>query len=112
MDVVKVTLGTGKVVLLRQVLIKHQDLAAQAAAQKMGSNNNELALGVCMQKELLKLLIVQMNGQDIKPVQLEDLDSLFTFSEYIQLTKVLDKLLGDQNTLGNFQVEFASYGGT
>lgn len=111
MDVMKVTLGSKKVVLLRPLQIKHQDLAAQAASARIG-NTGDTALGIAMQKELLKLLIVQVDGQAMKQSQLEDLDSVFSFSEYIQLCQVLQKIIGDQNEMGNFQIEFASSGET
>lgn len=111
MEVMKVTLGSKKVVLLRPLQIKHQDLAAQAASARVG-NTGDTALGIAMQKELLKLLIVQVDGQAMKQSQLEDLDSVFSFSEYIQLCQVLQKIIGDQNEMGNFQIEFASSGET
>lgn len=111
MNVIKVTLGTGKTVLLRELLIKHQDLAAQAAGSKVGSGN-ELAMGIAIQKELLKLLLVQVDGKDLKPMDVEDLDKLFTFAEYGQLLKVLGQLVGESSSMGNFQLEFSTSGGT
>ena len=109
LNVFKVTLSTKKVVLLRELKIKHQELAAMAASPKAAGDNSMFAL--LMQKELIKQLIVQINGQAIKPVQLEDLDSLFSFGEYTQLNQVLNKLAGGDDAMGKFQIEVVSSGG-
>jgi len=111
MDVIKVTLGSKKVVLLRPLQIKHQDLAAQAAAMKLGNQANDVAMALVMQKELLKLLLVQVDGADLKSHQLEDLDALFSVGEFTQLSQALNKLL-EQQQMGNFQIEFATSGAT
>jgi hypothetical protein len=108
MMVSKVTLGSGKVVLLREMKIKHQEQAALLAAPKSGDNNTLLALH--MQKELLKLLIVQIDGKDVKPAALENLDDVFSMMEYGQLLKVMRQLMGDEADMGKFQVETVSSG--
>lgn len=104
----KVTLSTGKVVLLREMKIKHQEQAAQLAAPKAGDNTTLLTLH--MQKELLKLLIVQIDGSTPKQNSLENLDDIFTMQEYGQLLKVLRKILGEEADMGNFQLEVVSSG--
>lgn len=88
----KVTLSSGKVVLLREVQIKHTDLAAQAAAQRAGDNANLLM--VYMQKEFLKLLICKIDDKIPTMAELENLDDLFSFVEYGQLSSVIKKLTG------------------
>ena len=108
MNVHKVTLSTGKEILLREVKIKDQELAAQAAAGVAGSDNN-LTLALAMQKEMLKMLITQVDGSKPAPAQLEDLDGLFSYSEYMQLVSVLGKLTGDES-LGNAQIELVVSG--
>jgi hypothetical protein len=109
MMVSKVTLSTGKVVLLREMKIKHQELAAMAAAPK--SQDNQTLLGMHMQKELLKILVVQINGQDVKASALENLDDVFSMSEYGQLLKVMRSLMGDEADMGKCQVETELSGG-
>ena len=109
LNVFKVTLSTKKVVLLREVKIKHQELAAMSASPKSGGDNTVFA--ILMQKELLKQLIVQVNGKAVKPMELEDLDNLFSFSEYTQLNQVLNKVTGiGEDTLGKFQIEVVNSG--
>lgn len=87
----KVTLESKKVVLLRDFKIKHQRLAAQAAANA-GDNVN--VLGVVMAEEILKMLIVQIDGVAVEAAKLEDLDSLFSYQEYSQLLQVIGELMG------------------
>ena len=108
LNVHKVTLSSGKVVLLREVKIKDQELAAQAASSRAGEDN-KLALAIGMQKEMLKMLIVQVDGSQVTPVQLEDLDAVFSYAEYMQLVNVLGKLTGDES-LGNAQIELVTSG--
>ena len=88
----KVTLNSGKVVLLRDFKIKHQRLAAQAAAGKGGDNSN--VLGILMAEEILKMLLFQIDGVAVEPAKLEDLDSIFTYPEYGQLLQVITELMG------------------
>lgn len=109
-NVHKVILGTQKVVLLRDIRIRDQEIAAKAVGSRAGDNS--LAMATMMQKELLKLLIVEIDGKKIAPNLLEDLDALFTFQEYMQLAKVVAKLMGDEGELGNFKVELVASGGT
>lgn len=111
--VTKVTLGTGKTVLLRELQIKHTELAAQAASPK--ARGDQMLLGMLMQKELLKLLVVAVGqpGQEpqpVKPVQLEDLDSHFSMREYGQLMQVIGELTGGADDMGKAQIEAVNFG--
>lgn len=105
----KVTLSSGKEVYLREPKIKHTELAAQAAGPKAGSNNHLMVM--LMQKELLKQLIVQVDGKLLKPLELEDLDSILTAKEYGQLLHMMERLTGDQVELGKCQIEVVTSGG-
>lgn len=105
----KVTLGSGKTVMLRDPRIKDQELAIQAASTTVGSDN-QVVLAVGMQKELLKMLLVQVNDKKLEVAQKEDLDSLFSYMEYNQLLQVLEKLTGGAEKMGNFQMELVNSG--
>lgn len=125
MDTFKVTLSTGKIVLLREPRINDQELAAKAAGGRIGGSQhtNQMAMGAVMQKEMLKLLVVAIGhkaeeGEEeappkpVKPAELENLDGLFKYNEYMQLSKVLEKIMGGDDVLmGNFQIEMSSSGG-
>jgi hypothetical protein len=104
--VTKITLSTGKVVQLREMKIKYQNLASKAVGTMAGDNN--MLLASMMQQELLKILLVDINGQRPDPKSLEDLDGLFTFAEYSQIGKVVNQLMGGD--MGECQTEIASIG--
>lgn len=105
---VKVKLSTGKECLLREYRIKHSNLAVAAAAARSGEN--QMVFANNMAQELIKILIIQVNGKNISAVEAEDLDSLFTAAEYSQLQRVLKKMMGDDE-VGKFQVEMVTSGG-
>lgn len=104
----KVILSTGKEVIFREYKIKHQELAVMAAAPRAG--DNQFLLMQIAGKELIKLLIMQINGKDVRPIELEDLDSVFTAKEYSQLQRVVKELTGDDDG-GKYQLEVVSFGG-
>lgn len=104
----KVTLGSGKVVLLRDIKIKHYELAMKAAGHKAGKN--ELLAGFSSSCELLKMLIVQIDGKDVSKSGVEDLDALFSASEFRQLSKFLDKLQQAEGEDEDPKSEVVSFG--
>ena len=91
--VTKATLSTGKIVLLREPKIRDQELATRSAASKSNSDN-ALVVATNIQKEMLKALIVDVAGAKPSPAQLEDLDSLFSYREYLELSSVINQLAG------------------
>ena len=103
----KVTLFSGKVVFLRDIKIKHHDLAMRAVGDRAG--DNKMLMAQLTQKELLKILIHSIDGKQIPVVQLENMDDHFTLAEYTQLQIALDKLSGGAD-LGNFQTEIVAVG--
>jgi hypothetical protein len=105
----KITLSTDKVVLMREMKIRDQDLAAKAASSRVG-DDSKVAIALAMQKELLKLLIVQIGDKKIRPIEMEDLDALFSYQEFRQLTQVLDKVTGGATDMGNAKIEFVNSG--
>lgn len=86
----KVTLPSSKVVLLRDLKIKHQQLAARAVGSRF--SDAPLAQNLALQDELLKILIVSVNGKEFRSH--EELDDHLTMAEYNQLQKVLGQLIG------------------
>lgn len=104
MQVHKVILSSKREVLIREPRIRDQELAAMAASGK-AKTDNQMVFGVFMQKEMLKQLLVQIDGQKITAAQVEALDQLFTYKEYGQLLKAMGKILGEEDDLGKFQIE-------
>ena len=105
----RVTLSSNKVVLLRSLKIKHQELAAKAASS-VGADGASISTAIIMQNELLKMLVVKIDDVDVKPSSLEDLDSLFTYAEHSQLMEVIGELSGGGDSLGKPKVETVSIG--
>jgi hypothetical protein len=107
----KVVLGSGKVVLLREFKIKHQEMAIQAVAKRAG--DNQLVLGALMQSELVKILVCQIDGKDVRPLEMENLDNVFSYQEFSQLTKALSKVMGadeGDDFLQKCQIEVVPFG--
>lgn len=103
----KVVLSSGKEVLLREMKIRYQNLAIKAVGSKAG--DNQAMMGSLMQQELLKQLIVQINGKPITAKELENLDEAFSYIEFVQLLQVVQKLMGG-DSMGEFQTEIVSIG--
>ena len=103
----KVVLSSGKEVLLRDMQIKYQRMAMQAVG-KRGEGNSAL-LGTMAVEEVIKTLIVQIDGQEISAKDKEDLDSLFSFAEFRQISQVVGKLMGGEES-GEVQMESAFIG--
>lgn len=104
----KVTLTSGKVVLLRDIKIKDYELAMKAAGARSGKN--ELLAGFSSSCELLKMLIVQIDGKDVSKASVENLDALFTASEFRQLSKFLEKLQQAEGEDEDPKSEVVSFG--
>ena len=111
MMVHKVKLSSGKEVLLRELRIKDQELATQAASTKVKDGGHTAALAVLVQKELLKTIIVQIDGKRPEKVALEAMDNLFSYREYMELLSVLSELTGGTEALGKPEMELVSFGG-
>lgn len=88
----RVTLSSGKTVLIREFTMKHQELAIKATGNRAGGN--ELLQKYYMQAELTKQLIVQINDKDVDKVAMEDVTSLFTPVEYNQIQLAVQQISG------------------
>ncbi len=103
-----VTLSTGKKVRLAELKIKHQNLALQAVGNK--AKDNQALMGNMAQQELLKILLVDIDGKVPSQPDREDLDKLFNFQEYGQLLQVLQKVSGGSEQAGEPQIDFDNSG--
>lgn len=103
----KVTLSTNKVVLLREMKIKYQEMAMRAVGNKAGDNT--VLMGSMVQKEILKQLIVQIDGKEPAKISLEKLDDVFTYQEYMQLNAFMQKIMGGADA-GELQSEIVAIG--
>jgi hypothetical protein len=104
---VKVTLSTGKVVLLRELKISHTEQAAQQVASK--ANGDSTLLQLLMQKQLVKNLLISIDDKALTPQEREGIDDLFSIGEYNQLLQAIREMTGD--AMGNgFRLEVVSSG--
>lgn len=85
-------LETGKKVVLRPMKIKDFHLATEMAGAK--APGNQVATEAHMYSELLKALIVSVDGKTPKAAEKENLDGLFSFAEYNQLMRHLQTQQG------------------
>jgi len=92
MRVVKATLSTMKVVLLKEMKISHTEIAAQEVASRANGDSN--VMQVLMQKALVKNLLVSVDGKELSASDREDMDNLFSMAEYSQLLTVIKKMSG------------------
>lgn len=102
----KVVLSSGREVLLREMKIRHQNLAMKAIGTKAG--NNAILASSLFQEELLRILLVSVDGKQIDKIQALDLDSLFSYAEYGQLLKVIGKIMGGDEAEGELVTEIVT----
>ncbi len=86
--------------------IKDQNMALQLCND---AGNNQALLSSRLQQELLKILIVDTNGQAPSSKSLEDLDECFEYSEYLELSQAMAKVMGGGDQ-GKFQTETSFIG--
>jgi hypothetical protein len=93
-QVAKFTLGTGKVIYLRDPEIGDTEHATKIAGKEAGPEN-EAHLSVLFQKEMIKLLLVQVDKKKLTLQEKQDLKKLFTFKEYGQVSKAIKMMVDD-----------------
>jgi hypothetical protein len=94
MDVYKVVLSSQKEVVLREPKIGDLETAAQVAGK--GGGDNTALMGMKLQKELVKALLVQVDGRNLTLQEKEQLDKLFSLKEYQQVIKVVQQITSDE----------------
>jgi len=87
----KIELSTDKVVVVREFKIAHKNLAAKAAGQ---SGVTGAALEALLQDEMLKLILVSVDGRKVGEVERENLDNVFSFAEYQELLQPIAEMCG------------------
>lgn len=109
MNAIKVTLSGGKVVMLREMKMKYQNLALQAIGNK--AKDNQMLAGSLMLQELMKTLIINVDGQKVNSAALENLDEMFSYKQLQQLQSVIGKIMGgDDDAAGELTTEFVNIG--
>lgn len=102
----KVTLSTGKTVLIREPKIKHRELAAQAVGAR--ANGDQFVFVMLMSQELIRQLIAAVNDKPVSAKDLMVIDDVFSMKEYAQIEKVVKTIMGDDEGNSTPQVEMVS----
>jgi len=92
----KCTLSTNRVVILREFELRHQRAAVEVAGAR--ANNNQALLGMLIQDEILKQLVVSIDGEKVSRPKLETIDRIFSAVEYRELMKVIEQMVGEAAT--------------
>lgn len=100
--------SSGKVVILRPYKIKHRELGIRAVGTKAGESH--FLFGELLQKEMIKILVSEVEGKKVSAIDMEDLDSHFTPVEFAELGKVVGKVMGADAIVGEPQIEFVGTG--
>jgi hypothetical protein len=61
-------------------------------AQRAG--DNQILMGMFMQKALLQILLVQVDGKKLSGPEKQNINSMFKMNDYAYLLKVIGKLMG------------------
>lgn len=88
----KLTLTSGKTILLKEITIEHQEMAAQA----VGNETNQLMAGVKLQKEILKQIILAIDDKTLSKNEIEGITKLITPKEYSQILKYIKSEVDDE----------------
>ena len=98
--VYKFTLSSKKVIFLREPKMRDSEDAIKVAGMKAGENNVAY-MGLLTQKELFKKLLVQVDGKKLSATEKENLNDMFTYKEWNQCMKALQKVTAEEDAEGN-----------
>lgn len=97
----KFTLGSNKVVYIREPQIGDTEHAMRIAGKEAGPDNQGL-LSVLFQREMTKLLLVQVDEKKLGMQEKAQLKQIFTFKEYAQVQKAIQMVVGEDE--GNLEM--------
>lgn len=90
-NAIRVILPTKRVAILRELKISDNQLAAKMVGSK---SKNQFEMALAMQAELVKLLVIEVDGAKLDHAAKNDLDKLFSVAEFSCLSKVVQKMSG------------------
>lgn len=87
----KLTLKSGKTAAVREMKIRDFNLASEIA----GKAGNPTAVSVALGNEVMKAIIVSVDGKVLKPSEKESLDDILTVAEFAQMRMFVEDMLGN-----------------
>lgn len=93
----KVTLSTGRVVILKELEMRDDENATLLAAKKAG--DSPLAFSIFMLTELTKILVLEIDGKKLTAQDKLQIDKTLSRQEFQEVRQVVGKLMGDPSTL-------------
>lgn len=116
MTVSKFTLSSGKFILVRDGRIEDVETSTQVAG-KLADKENTIHMGLMLQKEMIKKLVVAVGqkGQTVEELKMlkmsekEDLNNLFTLKEYMEVAQSVQSIAGEPEK-GKLQMESVTFG--
>lgn len=104
----KVTLSSGKVVLLKDLELSDEELASQLAAQRAGENTT--SYGYALLNELAKMLILKINDKEYKGASRSMAYKELSYQEFAQLRGVVGQLMGGKSEAPKLEITSVSIG--
>lgn len=107
-EVFKLTLSSGKVVLVRDIEMKDEEIASTIAGKKAG--DNQLAMMMSFQTEMTKLIVMKVDDKDLTAQERQMLGkNILDRRDFVQVRGwVAKNLMGEMTA--EPQVEFVTSG--
>lgn len=94
---------------LREVVIREPEIADMEAAGKVAAKGNRGPVtGIALQQELIKRILVQVDGKNLSIADREAINSLLSLKEYMQIMGVVQKLIGEDDEGNEPEIEISS----
>lgn len=91
-NVYRVSLPSGKVIHMREMKMKYEDLAMQAVGTR--GKGNEAYQQKLMADELMKILLVDVDGKVLAPADREKLNDILDYRDIVAVRKIMLKITG------------------
>lgn len=91
---------TAKEVVINEITVSDQ----RTSAKNVGECSNEAELQIAAQQELLKILLVSVDGKALKGHEKENLGNVFSWKEYNQVMKVVQDMMGNESEMPKVEI--------
>ena len=99
-----------KTVVIRKPKIKDYEIAMGALRGRASKDAPEQLVDLIVSQELVKLLIVEIDGVKPKRVELESLDNIFSDTQFLQLMEAIKEIRGNDQEVMKPRIELVTSG--